>query len=209
MEYEEVTTSSQLRKLYDMPMELFVKKQKDQLDDFTLQYLSLSPFAVISTVGNNGLLDCSPRGEAPGFIKPIDKKTIAIPDRPGNNRLDSLSNIIENPSVGVLVLIPGFKECLRVNGDAKIVTNIEILEKFEHNGKLPKSVILVTIKEIYFHCAKAITRSKLWDIESKIDRQTMPTLGRMLMGQIDPSKTDDEIRKLEGLIEERVKTTLY
>jgi len=209
MEYEEITTSSQLRELYDMPMELVVKKQKDELDDFTQQYLSLSPFAVISSVGSNGLLDCSPRGETPGFIKSIDKKTIAIPDRPGNNRLDSLSNIIENPSIGIIVLIPGFKECLRVNGDAKIVTNIEILEKFEHNGKLPKSAIIVTIKEIYFHCAKAITRSKLWDIESQIDRQVMPTLGRMLMQQIDPSKTDDEIRELEELIEKRVKTTLY
>jgi len=209
MEYEEITTSSQLRELYDMPMELVVKKQKDELDDFTQQYLSLSPFAVISSVGSNGLLDCSPRGETPGFIKSIDRKTIAIPDRPGNNRLDSLSNIIENPSIGIIVLIPGFKECLRVNGDAKIVTNIEILEKFEHNGKLPKSAIIVTIKEIYFHCAKAITRSKLWDIESQIDRQVMPTLGRMLMQQIDPSKTDDEIRELEELIEKRVKTTLY
>jgi len=209
MEYEEIITSSQLRELYEMPMDLVVKKQKDQLDDFTQQYLRLSPFAVISTVGNNGLLDCSPRGEAPGFIKPIDKKTIAIPDRPGNNRLDSLSNIIENPSVGVLMLIPGFKECLRVNGDAKIVTNIEMLERFEHKGKLPKSVIIVTIKEIYFHCAKAITRSKLWDIESQVDRKTMPTLGRMLMRQIDPSKTDDDIREVEELIEKRVKTTLY
>ncbi|NRB41972.1 MAG: pyridoxamine 5'-phosphate oxidase family protein [Pseudomonadales bacterium] len=209
MEYEEISTSSQLRELYDMPIELVVKKQKDELDEFTQQYLSLSPFAVISTVGSNGLLDCSPRGETPGFIKPIDKKTIAIPDRPGNNRLDSLSNIIENPSVGILLLIPGFKECLRVNGDAKIVSNIEILEKFEHNGKRPKSAIIVTIKEIYFHCAKAITRSKLWDIESQIDRQVMPTLGRMLMQQIDSSKTDDEIREVEEFIEKRVKTTLY
>ncbi len=209
MDYEEITSMSQRRDLYDLPMDLVVKKQKDELDEFTLKYLSLCPFATISTVGSNGLLDCSPRGESPGFIQILDNKTIAMPDRPGNNRLDSLSNIITNPSIGILLLVPGFKDCLRINGTAKIVTNTELLEKFKVKGKRPKSVIVVSIKEIYFHCAKAITRAKLWDIESQVERNVMPSLGRILMAQIDSSKPISEIKAVEELIERRVKTTLY
>ena len=106
-------------------------------------------------------------------------------------------------------MVPGFKECLRINGQAKLVTQIDLVKKFEHKGKLPRSVMVVSIQEIYFHCAKAITRSKLWELESQVDRKIMPSLGKILMKQIDPEKSANEIRKVEALIEERVKTTLY
>ena len=159
MEFEMIESMNALRSLYEAPMDLVLKKQKSKLDKYSIQFLKLSPFSVLSTSSAKGKMDCSPRGDYPGFVGVLDDHTIAIPDRPGNNRLDSLSNIIENPNVGVLALIPGFSECLRINGTAKIVTNIDLLERFEYQGKLPKTVIVISISEIYFHCAKAITRS--------------------------------------------------
>lgn len=209
MEYEEITSKVQLRKLYSSPMELVVKKQKSCLDKHSEKFISLSPFVIISTVGSNGLLDASPRGESAGFVKILDDQTIAIPDRPGNNRLDSLTNILENPQIGILVLIPGFKECLRINGSAKIVTDKELIEQFDHNGKLPISVIVISTQEVYFHCAKAITRAKLWDVNFHVSRDEMPSLGRILMSQIAPEKPEKEIKEIEELIENRVRTTLY
>jgi len=209
MKFEKIKTIDKLRELYDSPMDLVIKKEKNRLDKYTTQYLELSAFPVISTSSIDGNMDCSPRGDYPGFIQVFDENTVAIPDRPGNNRLDSLKNIIENPNIGILVLVPGFSECLRINGTAKIVTNLEILERFKYNQKLPKSVIIVSIKEIYFHCAKAITRSNLWKSESKVDRNVMPSFGKILMDQIDPSKSEEEVKKVEDLIESRVKTTLY
>jgi PPOX class probable FMN-dependent enzyme len=209
MEFEHVKSMDALRKLYGMPMDLVVKKQKSALDQYSAQFLSLSAFCALSTSSANGNMDCSPRGDYPGFIKALDEQTLLIPDRPGNNRLDSLSNIIENPNVGLLVLIPGFKECLRINGTAKIITNSEILTRLEYQGKTPKAAIVLSITDVYFHCAKAITRSKLWEQESHVQRDVMPSLGRILMAQTDPSKSDEDVKAVEALIEERVKTTLY
>jgi len=209
MKYEVINSLGKLRELYDAPMDLAVKKQKDKTDKYSDKFLSLSSFAILSTVGKDGLMDCSPRGDFPGFINVIDERTIAIPDRPGNNRLDSLGNIIENPNVGLLVLVQGFKECLRINGGAEIVSDTNLLNKFEYRGKLPKSVIVITIKEIYFHCAKAITRSKLWDPASQVDRNTMPSFGRILMGQAEAQTSEAEIQEVEALIEGRLKTHLY
>lgn len=209
MKYNEIDSIEKLRELYGLPMELAVKKQRSSLDKYSAQFLGLSAFAVLATYDSTGQVDCSPRGDYPGFIQALDNSTIALPDRPGNNRLDSLSNIIERRNVGILALIPGFKECLRINGTAKIVTDSDILQRFEHQGKLPKTAIIVSIEEIYFHCAKAITRSKLWASESQVSRDVMPTLGKLLMSQVDPKRTDKEIRAVEELIKVREKTTLY
>ena len=209
MKYEIVKTTTELLGLYKPPMDLAVNKEMSKLDKHSIKFLSLSPFLTLSTSNSKGNMDCSPRGDYAGFVGVLDDYTIAIPDRPGNNRLDTLNNIIENPNVGLLVLVPGFNECLRINGSAKIVTNLELLNRFEYKGKLPKSIILVSITEVYFHCGKAITRSHLWKDESKVDRSIMPSLGRILMNQIDSSKTDDEIQEVEKVIEDRLKTTLY
>lgn len=209
MEFEEIDSIEKLQELYGSPMELVIKKQKTKLDKFSKQFIALSSFSVLATSNSVGNMDCSPRGDYAGFIRVLDSGTIALPDRPGNNRLDSLRNIIENPNVGLLILIPGFAECLRINGTAKAVTNVSLLAQFEHQGKLPKSVLVISIQEVYFHCAKAITRSKLWDSESQLERNIMPSLGKILMQQIDPSKSEDEVKKVEALIENRVKTTLY
>ncbi len=209
MKYELIKSVEELRNIYDTPSTLALKKQLSELDKYSIEFLQLSPFAIISTANEVGLLDCSPRGDYPGFIKCLDNKTIAIPDRPGNNRLDNLANLVVNPNIGILVLIPGFKDCLRINGEAGITTDAQLLATFEYNAKLPKSVILVSIKEIYFHCTKAITRSKLWEESARIDRSIMPSLGRILMGQLDQNKTEAEISEIEKIIEDRVKTTLY
>jgi len=209
MKFEAIDSLEQLRELYDSPMELAVKKQKDRLDKFSTEFLQLSAFSILATSNAQGHMDCSPRGDHPGFIQILNESTIALPDRPGNNRLDSLSNIIDNPNIGLLILIPGFKECLRINGSAKIAVNNELLERFEHQGKLPKSVVIISIREVYFHCAKAISRSKLWETASKVDRKLMPSLGRILMNQIDPEKSETEVKKVDGIIEERAKSTLY
>ena len=209
MEYEIVESLDQLSELYEAPMDLALRKEKTELDKFSIQFLELSAFSVISTSSADGSMDCSPRGDYPGFIQVLGRQTVAIPDRPGNNRLDSLRNIVENPVIGILALVPGFSECLRINGAAQVVTNEDILALFEYKGKLPKSVIVVEIKEIYFHCAKAITRSRLWKAESQTDRHVMPSLGKILMSQIDPSKSTDEIEQVEKLITDNEKNTLY
>ncbi len=209
MEFDTISTLEQLREIYDQPMGLSVKKEKSELDALSEQFLQLSPFSILSTSGSSGTHDCSPRGDYPGFIKTLDSNTIAIPDRPGNNRLDCISNIVENPEVGLLVLVPGFRECLRINGTAKITVNHELLKQFEYKGKRPKSIIVVTVKEIYFHCAKSITRSKLWDVEALVDRGVMPSLGRIISQQLEENKTEAELQKLEKYIEDRVKMTLY
>ena len=209
MEFEVIETIDQPRDLYQAPMELALKKQLSKLDKYSSQFLSLSAFSILSTSNAAGHMDCSPRGDYPGFIQVLDDNTVAIPDRPGNNRLDSLSNIAENPEIGLLIMVPGFAECLRINGKAKIVTDATILERFEHKGKLPKSVIIISIREVFFHCAKAIIRSKLWNAEFHVDRRVMPGLGKILMAQIDPSKSEEEVRKIDDLIESRSKSTLY
>ena len=209
MKLEEIKSIESLRQLYDAPMALATNKQRNTLDKFSSKFLELSAFSIIATSDINGNMDCSPRGDYPGFIQKLDDKTIAIPNRPGNNRLDNLCNIIANPNIGVLVLVPGFKECLRINGSAKIAVNADLLNQFKYKNKLPISVIVISINEIYFHCAKAITRSKLWEMESQVERSIMPSLGKILMVQIDPSSTQEEVKKVEELIETRVKTTLY
>lgn len=209
MEYETIKSIAQLRELYDEPLPLALKKERQELDPYSLQFLSLSSFALLSTSSRDGALDCSPRGDYPGFIQALDNQTLLIPDRPGNNRLDSLTNILETSEVGILSLIPGFKECLRINGSAKVVTNLDVLERFSVNDKLPKSVIVVSVNEVYFHCAKSITRSKLWDSASQVNRDIMPSLGRIIMAQVEPAATQDQLESVDELIKQREKETLY
>jgi len=207
--FHPISSQDELRSIYDAPAALAVNKQKAELDAYSERFLQLCPFIVLSTSSRDGRFDCSPRGDYPGFIAILDKHTIAIPDRPGNNRLDSLSNLIEHPAVGILALVPGFNECLRINGSALLTADDALRARFEHQNKLPKAVIVVSIQEIYFHCAKAIHRSRLWDSAAKADRSLLPSLGRILMNQIDPAQSEQEIAAVEQLIETRARTTLY
>lgn len=180
-----------LRAHYGHPGDLAVRKQRLRLDAHARRFISLSPFLVISSQGADGLGDVSPKGDAPGFVQVLDDSTLLIPDRPGNNRLDTLSNLMGNPGVGLLFLIPGVNETLRVNGTAEVVSDTGLLEPTAVRGRLPKSGILVRIEEVYLHCAKALVRSKLWEEDHKVDRRTLPSLAQMIADQVADEVTVD------------------
>ena len=172
-----------LRALYAPPGERAVKKQLAALDVHCRRFIGLSPFLVISSVDAAGRLDASPRGGDAGFVKVADEQTLLIPDSPGNNRLDTMRNIIETGRAGLLFLIPGVDETLRVNGTAELSDAPELLEFAREQRRLPKLVIRIGIQEVYLHCAKALMRSKLWAPESQVDRSVLPTMGRMIHDQ--------------------------
>jgi PPOX class probable FMN-dependent enzyme len=191
-----IETIEQLRELYGFPSGRAKVKALSQLEKHSKNFISKSPFVVISTVDKNYKLDASPRGGAAGFIKVIDDKTLIIPDAKGNNRLDSLSNIIATQQIGVLFMIPGVDETLRVNGKAQLSTDDSYLNQFTEERKKPTTCIVVAIEELFLHCAKAFMRSKLWDTSSQIDRKELPTLGKMLNDQLHidaPTESQEEM----------------
>ncbi len=178
-----ITSQEQLREIYPMPKGRPLAKQLDQLELHCRRFIELSPFLVMGTQGADGLCDVTPRGEQPGFVHVLDDHTVAIPDRPGNNRLDSMTNILANPAVALIFLIPGVDETFRINGHAEIRDDAELLRRFEVDGNLPRAVILVHVVEAYLHCAKALMRSRLWDADTRIERSALPTMAEMLRDQ--------------------------
>lgn len=180
-----IKTVDELRGLYIAAKGRAVEKELDRLEKHARRIIELSPFLIIGTVGEDGLTDVSPRGEAPGFVQVLDDETVAIPDRPGNNRLDTLTNILHDPAVALIFLIPGVDEVLRINGHAEIRDDDELRQRFEIKGKLPATVLVVQVKQAYLHCPKAIMRAGLWDPSKHIDRKSLPTLGQMISDQID------------------------
>ena len=174
-----LTTVEQLEALYGKARGPAVVKEIDHIDDNYRKLIEASPFVAIATSGPEGL-DCSPKGDPAGFVLVLDEKTIAIPDRPGNNRVDGFRNIIRDPRVALLFLIPGVGETLRVNGHATISVAPDLLQRFAINGKRPRSVMLVKVDTAFFHCSKAIVRSKLWDEATKIDRKSLPSTGTII-----------------------------
>ncbi len=195
-----IDSEAGLRKVYKSPSELVRKKVLSRLDQHCRQFISLSPFLCISTAAADGSADVSPRGDAPGFVAVPDDGTIVIPDRPGNNRLDTLENITENPNIGLIFFIPGFDDILRINGRARIVDDEAVLSEFEVAGKVPKTAIVVAIDEAFLHCPKALLRSNLWSEEAKIPRSAMPTAGQIYKDQVAlaESAEDLEARFIEG-----------
>jgi PPOX class probable FMN-dependent enzyme len=191
-----IQTIEQLRGLYAPAKERAVKKQLSALDVHCQRFIELSPFVVISSVGLDQMLDASPRGGAPGFVKSVDAHTLLIPDSPGNNRLDTLENIIHTGKVGLLFLIPGMDETLRVNGTACLSDDAADLALCTTEVRTPKLVIKVSVAQAYLHCAKAFMRSKLWDTQSHIERSLMPSMGEMINEQakmITPAETQEEM----------------
>jgi len=174
-----ITTTEQLESLYGKPLETATAKEIDHINAHYRALIEASPFLAIATVGPEGL-DCSPKGDPAGFVQIIDERTIAIPDRPGNNRIDSFRNIVRDPRVALLFLIPGCSETLRVNGRAAISIDPDLMARFAINGKLPRAVMIVTVERAYFHCAKAVMRSKLWDPAHFVDRTQLPSVGTII-----------------------------
>ena len=191
-----IQTIEQLRGLYAPAKERAVKKQLSALDVHCQRFIELSPFVVLSSIGLDQMLDASPRGGTPGFVKSVDAHTLLIPDSPGNNRLDTLENIIHTGKVGMLFLIPGMDETLRVNGTACLSVAPADIEQCTTEIRAPKLVIKVVVSQAYLHCAKAFMRSKLWDSQSHIERALMPSMGEMINEQAQmttPSETQEEM----------------
>ena len=171
-----------------------MRKELDHLDEHCRRFVAHSPFMVLATVGADGRVDASPRGDTPGFIHVADDHTLLIPDRPGNNRLDSLTNLVERPHAGVILMIPGVDESLRVNGSIAIHDDDDLRQQFAVDGRLPTVVLMMRVEQVYLHCAKAFMRSGLWDPESWPKSRPVPTLGEMIHDQIDedaPAETQD------------------
>ncbi|WP_412985527.1 pyridoxamine 5'-phosphate oxidase family protein [Pontimicrobium sp. IMCC45349] len=191
-----VKNTEQLRELYDYPSGRAKIKTLFELEKHAINFVAKSPFAVISTVNKDYKLDASPRGGAPGFVKVLDNKTLLIPDAKGNNRLDSISNILETQHIGMLFMIPGVDETLRVNGKASISDEAKYLNLFDTERNPPKACIIVAIEELFLHCAKAFMRSQLWSEVAKMERSQFPTMGQMLNDQLktnNPLETQEEM----------------
>ena len=201
----QVTSMVQLEALYGEKSPASVIKEIDHINDSYRKLIEVAPFVVVATSGPEGL-DCSPKGDAPGFVRILDDKTLAIPDRPGNNRIDGFRNIVRDPRVALLFLIPGVGETLRVNGRAAISLDPELMKGFAVSGKLPRCVLVVHIESIYFHCSKPIVRSKLWDEATKIDRNSLPSTGKII-SELSKGRLGGESYDREA--PERIKAQLY
>ena len=178
-----IQTIDQLRSLFKAPSERAILKELTHIDKHIQRFISLSPFLVISTGDQNHQMDASPRGGEAGFVKVLDPQTLLIPDSPGNNRLDSLSNILATSQIGLLFFVPGIDEVVRLNGRATIQTDVELLKHFQEMTNKPKLVIQVIVEAAYMHCPKAMMRSKLWSVEQQQSINVMPTLGEIIRDQ--------------------------
>jgi uncharacterized protein len=200
-----IATMSELEALYDKPAGASVVKETDRITPQYRALIEAAPFAVLATCGPEGL-DCSPRGDPPGFVRVRDEHTLLIPDRRGNNRIDSLRNIVRDPRVALLFLIPGVGETMRVIGRAAISTDPELCASFELFGKTPRCVLVITVERAYYQCTKAIIRSKLWDPKTQVERASLPTPGKIL-AEITGGQMGGE--EHDRTAPERIKATIY
>jgi uncharacterized protein len=180
---ESIADLDALRGHFGTMTEISARKVMPRLDQYSRAFIALSPFLVLATNDGDGGVDASPRGDAPGFVAMHNDTTLVIPDRPGNRRVDSFSNVIRQPGLGLIFFVPGFNETLRVNGTGRVVTDAALLAPLEAQGKIPATGLLVSITEVFFHCGKALIRSKLWDPSRHIARDSFPSLGRIVADQ--------------------------
>jgi len=202
-----ITTLAELRELYSAPSPaaLATRCIFPTLDSHHRAFIALSPFLVISSASTEGLADVSPRGDQPGFVAVCDERTLLIPDRPGNRKIETLRNVIENPNVALVFFVPGRVETLRVTGKAVITTDPALLAPLSVEGKAPKCGILVTLDQVYFHCGKALVRSRIWDVTSQDAAATLPSFGCMMADQIGGFAASE----VDAGIAEYYQTTLW
>ena len=198
-------TVEELEALYGHPKGGAVFKEITFLNLHYRAFVEAAPFVVLASAGPGGL-DCSPKGDAPGFVRILDERTVALPDRPGNNRIDNLRNIVVDPRVSLLFIVPGIGETLRINGRAEISVEPELLASFAVDGKLPRSVIVVRVEAAYVHCSKALMRSKLWDASRHLARSQLPSTGEMLAA-LSPEAIDAAAYDREA--PQKLQATLY
>ncbi len=202
----EITSIDQLREIYDQPKPAPAHKVIDHIDEHVASFIAGSPFVLMSTVSADGRMDVSPKGETPGFIKILDSKTLIFPDRPGNNRIDGLQNIVETGRIGLIFLVPGVRETLRINGSAIVSIDPDLMSKLEIDGKQPRTVTVITVEEVFMHCSRAVIRSNLWDPAAQVERSQLPSMGTILAahtnGIVDQCDYDENLPT-------RVKENLY
>ena len=200
----------ELRSLFPATHPVAIQKCLDRLDSHARDFMARAPFLCIGTQSPEGLADVSPRGDPCGFVKVLDDKTFLIPDRPGNNRLDTQKNILANPAVGILFMIPGFEDTMRVNGTAQISRDPELLAVLAVQDRTPTVAIVVTVKEVFLHCAKALRRAKLWDPAAHQERRDMPSLMKIILDQTIGAPTDpNAMLKLDANLEQDYKNSMY
>ncbi|WP_042886788.1 pyridoxamine 5'-phosphate oxidase family protein [Cupriavidus necator] len=200
-----ITTLAELEALYAQPAAPSLAKEVDHLHPHYRAFIEAAPFCLLSTVGEQWA-ECSPRGDAPGFVQVLDERTLLLPDRRGNNRIDSLRNIVADPRVGLLFVIPGVNETIRVNGTAQISVDPALIARCVVDGKAPTTVLVVTVQSVFFQCARALIRSRLWAVDAQVARRTLPSDGEILAtlsgNAIDGAAYDRDLP-------ERQRTTLY
>ncbi len=201
-----IETRAQLRAIYDQPSNGAVAKEIGRIDAHCRRFIEMSPFLCMGTTGEDGAGDVSPRGDAPGFVQVVDEGHLAIPDRPGNNRLDSLTNILARPDVGLLFFIPGFEDMLRVNGTARISVDRALMQRFIVRDKLPRAVILVAVREAQLHCTKAIKRAELWNPSLFAERRTFPSAGQILRDHI---QSEAQVAAIDAFVQKDARENLY
>ena len=204
-ESDRVSSISQLDKLYGTPAPRSISKEIGYISKHYRTYIEKSPFVVVATSGPEGL-DCSPRGDPHGFVRVYDSKTVLLPDRRGNNRIDTLRNIVRDPRISLLFLIPGNNITLRINGHAEIVTTPDLCASFAINGKEPRSIIVVTVDRVYFQCPKALVRSRLWNADAQIPSTELPSTGEILQALSDD---DFDGAEYDRTYPEHLKKTIY
>lgn len=191
-----ITSIEQLEALYDAPSPASLVKEIPHISEHYRAFIEKSPFVIVASCSPEGL-DCTPRGDPPGFVRVVDEKTVMMPDRSGNNRLDTLRNLVRDPRISLLFLIPGVGETLRINGHAEIVTDPELCASFTDKNQVPRSVVVVTADTVYFQCPKALVRSKLWRDEARVDRSELPSTGEMIQAlsnnEIDGKALDQRL----------------
>lgn len=200
----EITKPEEVRALYGEPSDLVQKKVLDHLDKHSQHFIRLSPFVVIASCNDSGA-DATPRGDAPGFVAILDDRRLLIPDRRGNNRIDTLLNVARNPHIGLLFMTPGINETLRVNGTGRIVTDQALLAPMTVQGKAPTSGLEIDVREVFFHCGKAMIRSRLWQADAQVERKSFPSLGRIVADQI----AGIDAEAAEKNLEEAYRSRLY
>lgn len=201
----EVRSQDDLRAHFGQVSPLAEKKVLDHLDKFCRDFIALSPFLVIASSDGEGGADASPRGDAPGFVAVVDDRTLLIPDRRGNNRVDTFGNILASPGVGLIFLVPGINETLRINGRAEVCQDPELLTPLAVQDVVPVIGLKVHVDQSYFHCGKALMRSKLWNPAAQVERNSFPTLGRIIAEQTAAI----EVEVAEKVMEEAYRTRLY
>jgi PPOX class probable FMN-dependent enzyme len=201
-----ITTHDELRAILGAPSERAIQKDIGRIDEFGRQFIARSPMVLVGTSSAAGRCDVSPRGDPPGFVRVLDDYRLAIPERPGNRRGDTLANIVDNPHIGLIFLVPGNPETYRINGRATVVQDDALNASLAHQGKAPKLAIVVEAEQAFFHCGKALIRSRLWEPESIALAKDIPSLAAIMHGQL---ALDCSVEELEAQVQSGYRATLY